>query len=228
MQLTKLQLAEIKSFISRKGIKYTDVQMEIVDHVASAVEERMHADHQLTFEMALKQVHASFGIFGFGGMEDSIINGMGKKYNRLFWTYFLSLFGQRYLLLVLIGGFLIYELQVISTANFYFITLVLLAAVALSAIAVVVGLLRHKAYRNLLVYRTSIVYFMFIGSFLQIFNFVVNHSTDVVIYGIRRNFVLLSILLVLFVLYVITAIRTAYIGVKESKILLDKYKLLNS
>ena len=107
MQLTKAQLTEIKNFISKKGVKYIDVQMEIIDHTASAVEERLNADPSLSFERALQQTHASFGIFGFGAMEDAIINGMGKKYNRIFWREFLSFFGTKYIFLVLLSGFLV-------------------------------------------------------------------------------------------------------------------------
>ena len=69
---------------------------------------------------------------------------------------------------------------------------------------------------------------MFIGSFLQIFNFLISNVSDAIIYGVHRNFVVQSALLVVFGLYVITAIRTAKIGIKESKVLLGKYSLLNS
>ena len=77
-KLDKTQIDYIKSYILKKGVRYVDVQMEILDHVASAVEERMSVNETLTLDEALKEVHQSFGIFGFSSLEDAIVNGMNK------------------------------------------------------------------------------------------------------------------------------------------------------
>ena len=41
MNLNKEQLHQIKEFIAQRGFKDVDVQMEILDHVASSVEDKM-------------------------------------------------------------------------------------------------------------------------------------------------------------------------------------------
>ncbi|WP_316752874.1 hypothetical protein [Pedobacter gandavensis] len=41
MELSQEQLTEIKQFVQRKGFVYLDVQLEIIDHMASAIEEKM-------------------------------------------------------------------------------------------------------------------------------------------------------------------------------------------
>jgi len=227
MSLSEDQLTAIKNFISRKGIKYIDVQMEIIDHVASSIEEKMTADPSLSFETALKQTHSSFGIFGFSGMEDAIVNGLGKKYRIIFWKQFGSFFGPKYILLVLLAGFLTYKLEVLMGDYQYVVTSFLLVTISIVAIIAVLGL-KYKAYNKLLVYRTSVSYVMFIGLFLQIFNLLVNKTSEGAIFGVNRNFLFGAIVLVVFVLYVISAVKIALVGIKESKLLLEKYQLFDS
>lgn len=70
--LSSEQIQAIYDFTRKKYVKYYDVQLEIVDHVASKIEERMMEDDTLTFEMALHEVYKSFGIFGFTKMAQSI------------------------------------------------------------------------------------------------------------------------------------------------------------
>ncbi|RZK42049.1 MAG: hypothetical protein EOO90_09045 [Pedobacter sp.] len=226
MTLDQNQIAEIKSLITRKGVKYLDVQMEIIDHTASAVEERLNANPDLSFEQALKQTHASFGIFGFGGMEDAIVSGMGKRYNRIFMRRFLSFLGIKYIGLVLLGGILLYQGQILAKDYVPVVSIILIATVALIGILVVVGL-NHKGHQKFLVYGLSVRYLMFIGTFLQLFNLLMDNVADVIIFGLNRNFLMVSALLTLFILYVATAIYTAAVGVRESKSLMEKYNLLN-
>ncbi len=227
MKLTKEQITSIKEFIAQKGFKYLDVQMEILDHVASVVEEKMTADTALSFDNALKQTHASFGVFGFSTVEDSIMNAMGKKYSKVFWSSFLSFFNFKYIFLVLLSGVLLYLTQSAFKGEFYFSAFWLIAFVTFLGI-LVVAVLRFKGYKNLLVYRTSLVYLMFIGTFLQIFNFLLNRTSDALIVGLNLDYVITCILLVFFIIYVISAIRTAMLGIKESELLMEKYSLIDN
>ena len=227
MNLTKEQLNAIKAFISKKGISYLDVQMEILDHVASGVEEKMNANAVLSFEDALKQTHASFGIFGFGGVEDAIVNGMSKKYNRIFWNYFLSFFGFKYILLVLLGTFLIYKAQVLVEDYFQFLAYFLSVII----VAVVVGLvivLKHNSYRKLLVYKSTGSYLSFFGSAFIIYNYLIGNLSYFSLINTQQIHILSSIMLVVFIVYIITAFKMAFLGIKESKMLMQKYQLLEN
>ncbi len=69
-QLNKEQIAEIKKFIHSRGFNTIEVEMEILDHVASAVTEKLEADPEKTLDKAIKEVHASFEVFGFSTIED--------------------------------------------------------------------------------------------------------------------------------------------------------------
>lgn len=225
MKLSTAQLAEVKRFIQSRGIKYIDVQTEILDHVASAIEEKMDGNALLTFEDALKQTHASFGIFGFGSMEDAIIKGMNSRFRKIFWKNFSALLGLKYIALVLLSGLFVYKAQVLINDYDHLLTIFLMAILGLLGILVVFSL-NHKGYKNFLTYRTSSSYLIFIGSFLNLFNFGISKAIAGTIWGANSNYLIGTVILVFFGIYVIAAFRTAIMGIRESKLLMEKYQLL--
>lgn len=54
--------------------------MEILDHVASAIEEKLEKDPSKSFEKALNEVHSGFGVLGFSVMEDEFRKSFGALY----------------------------------------------------------------------------------------------------------------------------------------------------
>lgn len=71
MKLTKEQIEQLKPMISKKGYPEIDLLYEILDHVACKVWELMGENPKLSLPDAFQKVHASFGIFGFSGFEES-------------------------------------------------------------------------------------------------------------------------------------------------------------
>lgn len=63
--LTKEQVALLFAFCERKHVRFYDVQVELVDHLATAIERKMIDDQAMSFEKALDDVYKGFGIFGF-------------------------------------------------------------------------------------------------------------------------------------------------------------------
>ncbi len=222
MKLTQTQIIELKNIIAEKGIGYADVQMEILDHVASAIEDRMSADQQLTFENAIVQTNASFGIFGFSALEDSIVLGMNRKYRKIFWTQFQCFFAFKYIGLVALAAFLVYYAQVLI--NNYIAVIVCLVTTSFILLAALVFLkFKLRRYKVLLVYNVSMGYTGHISSFALVLNCFISQIPLVIIYGVNINLVLSTIVLLLFLIYVFASIRTALHGIKESKELNIKY-----
>lgn len=63
--LTEEQINRLYKFCVQHYVRYYDVQIELVDHLANAIEARMEADKKLDFETALNSVYAGFGMMGF-------------------------------------------------------------------------------------------------------------------------------------------------------------------
>ncbi|MFD2584545.1 hypothetical protein ACFSR6_18755 [Pedobacter vanadiisoli] len=225
MNLTKEQLAYIRSFIQQKGFKYIDVQMEILDHVASAVEEKMETDPDLKFEDALNETHKAFGPDGFAVIQNSVVNGLKKKYSRFFWQSFLNYFRYKHILLVLFLGFFVYKLQEIMSNNAFYI-------IYIAGMFSVFGLLllynfKDSIYKQYMSYKSAVSFLTLLGSFLVITNLAISRSNQVLtIFSLNRSFLIVSVLITLFIVYFIAALKTAKAGMRESKQLMDKYKLV--
>lgn len=63
--LSEEQIGVLFAFCEKKFVRWYDVQVELVDHLAHAIEDRMAKDPSLGFETALRNVYEGFGIFGF-------------------------------------------------------------------------------------------------------------------------------------------------------------------
>lgn len=90
--LTDEQVQELYAYCNRKGVHYYDVQVEVVDHMANAIEAKMQADPFLEFKKALEEVHVSFGSFGLKEIVRSKSVYMRKSYKQLRRKLFLSYF----------------------------------------------------------------------------------------------------------------------------------------
>jgi len=87
MKLSAEEISQIKAWISKKGFTHTDVQFEIIDHVASAIEEIKVQNPEMSLEAAFNKVRESFGPLGFLTFEESI----QKRYNsKLMKSYILA------------------------------------------------------------------------------------------------------------------------------------------
>lgn len=82
--LSEDQIQYLFTFCKRHYVRYFDVQMELVDHLANAVELKMKTDPKISFDCALEKVYRSFGVMGFS----TIVREKEKQASRQFWTLF--------------------------------------------------------------------------------------------------------------------------------------------
>ncbi|MCC6186848.1 MAG: hypothetical protein IT256_06825 [Chitinophagaceae bacterium] len=78
LQLTEAQLAELKKFITKRGMREPDVVNEILDHFACKIEELMSKEPNLPFEEAKDLAHKSFGSTGFRPITKAYEEGLDK------------------------------------------------------------------------------------------------------------------------------------------------------
>lgn len=86
-QLTSAEVAQVDAWIRQRGFTFEDVRLEIPDHVICAMEERMNNNPNLSTDQAYKQVHASFGVFGFSTLEDAFINSTQRRIYNSFYRH---------------------------------------------------------------------------------------------------------------------------------------------
>ncbi len=90
--LTDEQIDILFAFVKSKYVDFYDVQVELVDHLASEVEQRMGETPEITFESALQQVYSGFGIFGFLDVVEKKALSVERRNRKLWWEKTKELF----------------------------------------------------------------------------------------------------------------------------------------
>jgi hypothetical protein len=88
LKLTPEQIEELHEFCIYRSIWHYDVQVELVDHLASAIEEHWKTNPKLSFQDALYEVDQKFGSHaGFVIIRQEKEKALRKKYRRLLWRF---------------------------------------------------------------------------------------------------------------------------------------------
>ena len=101
MELSKQQTAALFAFVEKKGVRYIDVQYELVDHLASAIEDQLRQNKEMSFKEALQKVYGQFPITGFDSFLREKENAMFTYWRRKMGTILLQYFSFPKLLMVL-------------------------------------------------------------------------------------------------------------------------------
>jgi hypothetical protein len=159
MKLTTPQLTEIKAYIQDMGIKYLDVQMEILDHTACKVEEKMLKDSGLSFDDAFYQTTCEFGYVEYKKFEESfkktLINQQ-KKLNRKAVREWLEIPKLPYTFAIMIFSFLLFMHIGVKWASIGLSIVV----IALTLWVTFEQLFRHFRYKRMM----NLSYFNYIPS----------------------------------------------------------------
>ena len=82
------QIEILFAFCRKHFVYYYDVQVELVDHLANAIETEMKNDAKIPFEKALEKVHKSFGLFGFAPLVAEKEKMALRQSRKMLWDNF--------------------------------------------------------------------------------------------------------------------------------------------
>lgn len=83
MKLTAEQIDQLYLFTRQHFVEWYDLQSELVDHLANAIETQWQENPKLSFDQALNVEFKKFGVFGFMGVVEEKQKFLNKKYSRL-------------------------------------------------------------------------------------------------------------------------------------------------
>ena len=106
-QLTTAQIKELHKLVERNAIKYYDVEVEIVDHYASAIEEIWAEDPSISFYHAQMQVYKEF--WDFKDLEKDKQQLLFANANKDCWKILKGMFGWPSILKLIVLSLLIYN-----------------------------------------------------------------------------------------------------------------------
>lgn len=90
--VTPEETKKLFEFCHRHFVYHYDLQVELVDHLASAIEEKWKTNPDLSFNEALNSTFKKFGIYGFGKIKNQKKRELRRKYNHLLWRYFIEFY----------------------------------------------------------------------------------------------------------------------------------------
>lgn len=202
MKLTKEQIQQIDDYIAACDIKWYDVKMELVDHFATSLEEKLAKNPTLDFKEAIVKEHKSFSDQGFKKLLDSKIKAVEKQFYKQVFIHLKSFFKLPKI--------------VISASIFYGLVLLLdlfedkenmfLGLSAIFMVIVVVLLLRITVYKKhkktpfLLLDRT-IIYFQLLNGIMIIFSNITSFRTEKSFNNTTYNYIQLGVFVLMLLFY---------------------------
>ncbi|MBC7747359.1 MAG: hypothetical protein H7Z76_02045 [Methylotenera sp.] len=121
MKLTTQQIDQLYLFTRQHYVEYYDLQTELVDHLANAIETEWQQNPKLTFDEVLNKEFKKFGIFGFVDVVQKRQAALGKKYNRLIFQHFKMFFKVPKILFLIVMTFSFFLILKTSIYSDYFL-----------------------------------------------------------------------------------------------------------
>ena len=113
-ELTGEQIAQLFEFTRKHYVEHYDVQVELVDHLASSIETELEQNPSSNFDTSLSNVFSSFGIFGFG----DVIEQKAKAVWRNQWKLWFKILKGQFKFPTLLSGICIW-LSLFTLLSFF-------------------------------------------------------------------------------------------------------------
>lgn len=85
-KITEQEINQIFNFTKKHYVEHYDVQVELVDHLANAIENQWKQNSNISFDDALQMEFKKFGVFGFTGLVEQKQAELHKFYNKMLWN----------------------------------------------------------------------------------------------------------------------------------------------
>ena len=122
MKLTLSQIDQLYLFTRQHYVEWYDLQSELVDHIANAIEAQWQQNPNRSFDEALQIEFKKFGVFGFMDVVEKRQAVLVKKYNRLVFQHFKTFFKVPKILLTIVMTFLLFNILKTSMYNDYILS----------------------------------------------------------------------------------------------------------
>jgi uncharacterized membrane protein YGL010W len=120
-QLPKEEIQKLFEFVESKNVPYRDVQFEIVDHLATAMEEMKEVHPEWSYKSCLKKIYSKFPITGFALLQLEKEKAVERYWRKKMIPYIKEFFKLPKVILT-VAVFLIFQqlVSMIGTVDFTF------------------------------------------------------------------------------------------------------------
>jgi hypothetical protein len=156
-KLTEEEINELYTLCEHNGVEYYDLQIELVDHLASAIEQRWLEEPLLDFHDIIYPLVRQFGRRGFSNIVEEKQSALKKKYLDMQWKYIREFFRLPKIILtvaITISLFLLFTLS----RNYLICVFVLTVLHELSLLVFAYAIFPRKQKINLQEGKTFLLY----------------------------------------------------------------------
>lgn len=92
MKINENQINQLYAFTRQHFVEWYDLQTELVDHLANAIEAQWQQHPNRAFDEALQVEFKKFGVFGFMDVVEKRQAALSTKYRKIVWKHFKNFF----------------------------------------------------------------------------------------------------------------------------------------
>jgi len=148
MKVNESQIAELYAFTRKHYVEHYDLQTELVDHLAMAIEKQWAKNEHISFDKALQIEFKKFGVFGFMEVVEERQKALSKKYSKLIWKHLKEYFKLPKIILLLILTVVLYYLIELAIVDRLVLTILLALSLLAYVVDAVIHVKRNKAKKN--------------------------------------------------------------------------------
>ena len=118
-RLASQQIEELFNFTKKHLVEHYDVQVELVDHLANAIEDQWKENPNILFEDALQTEFKKFGVFGFTGLVEQKQSALQSHYWKVIKKEFISFFSVPKIILTIVMFYVLFQFYSNPKSFFY-------------------------------------------------------------------------------------------------------------
>lgn len=109
-KITPEHIDALFAFTKKHLVEHYEVQVELVDHLANAIEAQWKENPKISFEEALDKEYKSFGVFGFSGLVEQKQAALQNHYWTIIKKEFISFFTIPKIILSVVLFYIVFQL----------------------------------------------------------------------------------------------------------------------
>ena len=124
IQLTEEQVGKLFDFVKSKFVRFEDLKYELVDHLASSIEDLQNQYPEMTFDKGLKETYSRFPITGFTNFVAEKQKALSRYWMRKFFSYYIEFFKLPKIILLVAIAFSVWTMFQLIPHGFMYILMV--------------------------------------------------------------------------------------------------------
>lgn len=151
-KITKDQINQLFAFTKKHLVEHYDIQVELVDHLANAIEEQWKENPNILFEDALHKEYKNFGVFGFSGLVEQKESALKKYYIKRLKKELLAFISVPKVIITLCLTFLFYTLfQATASLNLQLFSVIIWSLFGYTVFDAIFQIVKNKTQKKWLI-----------------------------------------------------------------------------